>query len=421
MITTKKKIPLEVLLSDRLGSLDDTVRKFKQKYRKLWLETESTFPEFLKTYTRKKQKEIEAEVTKFLDKFAENHERSFTHSADQDPKIKEIAEHEQHDLEKFCCLAGLYMDKQFADGFDRSTRIFRKKVKGFDPSLKPENIYQAMRNVWIMNSLQVLMNQEMGCSNSMFAYSMLYPYSDNINDDVSMSVEDKLKMNHNFRQWLEGEKPPYRNENERKVYLLVKMIEKQFSRSRFPGVFQSLLAIFNAQIKSLLQQKGNSYNNGTDILDISLEKGGTSVLADGYLLTGIMDDKQEDFCFGYGAFLQFADDIQDVAADGENGHITLFSQLAGNCYLDEIANKLFNYISKVVDMHLSASGYQKLRELIIKNCYFMVQEAIGKNLQFYSPKYLRKIEAHFPFSFSYFKTAKKRLKNMILKADRDRN
>lgn len=407
----------ELPLSIKTGPMERTVQELKRKYRQLWLGTASTFPEFPKIYSRSEKRRIESETTKFLDELAENQNQQSLAETSRDDIFKE----KEQDIVRFCQLAGLYMDKQFSEGFDRSTKIFMEKAKKFDSTLKPECIYQAMRNIWIMNSLQILMGQEMGCTNSMFAYSMLYPYSDNVNDDVSLTIHDKLKMNHNFRQWLEGENPPYRNENERKVYLLVKMIEKQFSRRRFPGVFQSLLAIFNAQIKSLIQQKGNSYNNGADILDISLEKGGTSVLADGYLLTGMMDDKQEDFCFGYGAFLQFADDIQDVTADGKNGHITLFSQLAGNCYLDEIANKLFNYILKVVDMHLSTSVYQRLRELIIKNCYFMVQEAIGKNLQFYSLKYLRKIEAHFPFSFSYFKATKKRLKNMILKADWNRN
>jgi hypothetical protein len=220
-------------------------------------------------------------------------------------------------------------------------------------------------------------------------------------------------MNDNFRQWLEGERPAYRNDTEKKIFLLVSMIEQQFPRSRFPEVFQSLLAIFNAQIKSLIQQK---QKNGADILDISLEKGGTSVVADGYLLTGTMDSRMEDFCFGYGAFLQFADDIQDVDDDTENRHLTLFSQFAQKDHLDVIANKLFNYMLTIVNLHLSAPANQRLRELILQNCYFMVLEAIGKNAQFYSDKYIRKIESQFPFSFSFFKTVKKRLKRLILDA-----
>ena len=402
-------------LSYQTGRLEATVISLKQKYKRLWLETEDTFPEFEKTYCYIKKKEIEAETTKFLDKLAEKHLSKNKNY--QNNKFQEMDKQEEQDIEKFCLMAGLYMDKQFADGFDRATKIFMKKVKQFDPKLKPENIYQAMRNVWIMNSLQVLMDLEMSCSDSMFAYSMLYPYSDNINDSVLTSVEDKINMNRNFRNWLEGKSCPFENDIEQKIYMLVKIIEEEFDRRQFPGVFQSLLAIYNAQIKSLIQQKQQVTNNESDILDISLEKGGTSVLADGYLIKGILDEIQEDFCFGYGAFLQFADDIQDVRKDKENQHITLFSKLVGRRYLDDIANKLFNYMLKVLNLHLSSSAFSRLRELIIQNCFFMVLEAIGKNRQLYSKKYIQKIETHFPFTFSYFKTAKKRLKQMILTTD----
>jgi len=397
-------------LSTKIAPLERTVHELKSQYNQLWLDTAAIFPQFSKIYSRKEKRQIEAETTRFLDELIENQQHQLTDEMSRNNAFKE----KEQDIVRFCRLAGLYMDKQFSRGFDQATKIFRAKVKKFDPALKPENIYQALRNVWIMNSLQILINQQMDCSDSMFAYSMLYPYSDNVNDDVSTTVADKLEMNHNFRQWLEGEQPAYCNDNEKKIFLLVKMIENQFPRSQFPGVFQSLLAIFNAQIKSLVQQKAQ---NGADILDISLEKGGTSVLADGYLLTGTMDNNMEDFCFGYGAFLQFADDIQDVADDINNGHITLFSRLAENDYLDAIANKLFNYMLAVVNMHLSAPIHKRLRELILQNCNFMVLEAIGKNSQFYSPKYIRKIASHFPFSFSYFKSVKGRLKRILLKAD----
>jgi len=399
----------EQSLSDKTGPLENRINELKNKYKQLWLQTAYTYPEFSKTYSRKEKKRIESETTKFLDELLEKQEHRLIEYLDRNAVLKD----KEPEIVRFCQMAGLYMDRDFSRGFDHSTKIFREKVKKFDPSLKPENIYQAMRNVWIMNSLQVLIEREMDCSDAMFAYSMLYPYSDNVNDDVSAAVEDKLKMNQNFRLWLEGEKPVYRNEVEKKIFLLVTMIEKQFPRSRFPGVFQSLLAIFNAQIKSLIQQKEK---NGADILDISLEKGGTSVLADGYLLTGMMDNNLDDFCFGYGAFLQFADDIQDVDDDSENGHLTLFSQFAKADYLDIIANKLFNYMLTIVNLHLSAPAQQRLRELILQNCYFMVLEAIGKNSQFYSRKYIRNIESQFPFSFSFFRTVKKRLKRLILDA-----
>ncbi len=271
-----------------------------------------------------------------------------------------------------------------------------------------------------MNSLQALWQKEMDCTAPMFAYSMLYPYSDNLNDDSGCCADEKFATNLNFKNWLEGEAGAYRNATEQKIYLLVKMIERQFSRDRFPGVFQSLLAIFNAQIKSLLQVSGNHELNSDEILEISLEKGGTSVLADGYLIDGMIDEKQEDFCFGYGAFLQFADDLQDVEDDLANGHRTLFSQQAELGYLDGLANRLFHLMQAVVYQHLSAPRYQRVRALILNDCCFMILEAIGKTSRFYSPQYTQVIARHFPFTFPYFQWVKTRLKRMLVKGHDDR-
>jgi len=410
---------VDLPFSDKLDGLEHTVNNLKQKYKQLWWETDTIFPDLAQTYSRKRKKEIEQETNNFLEKLANHPKSKSVLEYYSDLKTQQKSAQQVRDIERFCKLAGLYIDKPFADGFDRSTKIFLEKIKLFDPSLGPDKIYQAMRNLWIMNSLQVLMNLEMNCSDSMFAYSMLYPYTDNINDDVSMSIDAKLSMNQSLRRWLEGDFCPYRNETERKIFLLVKMIEQEFPRSKFHGVFQSLLAIYNAQIKSLIQHKQHGIHDESDILDISFEKGGTSVLADGYLIRGILNETVEDFCFGYGAFLQFADDIQDVKDDLKNSHLTLFSQMAGKCKLDQLANKLFNYISTIVDLHLSAPALKRLRELILNNCYFLVLETIGKNRQFYSRKYTKEIEAHFPFSFSFFDKTKKRLKLILLKADRD--
>lgn len=403
-------ISLESLLSQHVGEMDDRINLLKQKYKNLWFETEATFPEFANSYTQKQKQELEHEATDLLDRITKDHQDG---DVDRN-KLKEILQQSGDEIVRLCGSAGLYVDKQFTDGFDHATKMFMRQVKKFDPDLKPENIYQAMRNVWIANSLQELMNVKMDCSVPLFAYSMLYPYSDNVNDAAGLSADEKINMNQNFRQWLEGEMPSYQNETERKIYLLVKMIEEKFPREKFPGVFQSLLGIFNAQIKSLSQQKLHGSCNGIDILDISFEKGGTSVLADGYLIHGHLNEELEDFCFGYGAFLQFADDIQDVDDDQNNGHQTIFTQLAEHKFLDAMANKLFNYMINVVDLHLSDPGCQRLRELILKNCFFMAQEAIGKTAQFYSPEYIKAIEQHFPFTFPYFQGVKKRLKGMLL-------
>jgi hypothetical protein len=145
-------------------------------------------------------------------------------------------------------------------------------------------------------------------------------------------------------------------------------------------------------------------------LGISLEKGGTSVLADGYLIRGKLTPSEADFSFGFGAFLQFADDIQDVAEDYNRRQMTLYSQLAHHYPLDSLANKLLNFIRRVTLMHLSRSKHGKLIELIIDNCDFLVMEAIARNRQFYSAEYLAQMQKYFPLNFDAFDNLTEKLK-----------
>jgi hypothetical protein len=67
------------------------------------------------------------------------------------------------------------------------SKNFFYKARDFGQELTPENIYQGLRNVWIMNGLQLMMNLPVEITPSVFAYSMIYPYSDNLLDDPNIS------------------------------------------------------------------------------------------------------------------------------------------------------------------------------------------------------------------------------------------
>ena len=167
----------------------------------------------------------------------------------------------------------------------------------------PRSLFQALRNVWIANSLQMLFSLRLSLSPSLFAYSMLYPLTDNLLDDPLLSSRHKQMFGQRLGQRLSGDELECASAHEAKVHQMIEKIEQQYPRAHFGGVWGSLLAIHRAQIASLAQQLGA---NGAEaprepaLLALSLEKGGTSVLADGYLLTGQLCPEQEAFCFGYG-------------------------------------------------------------------------------------------------------------------------
>jgi hypothetical protein len=411
------------VLSSQTGSLADTITQLTQKYVRLWWQTPASFPSFFKNYSTTEQKKIEKEISHVVDKFFAYMEQYLAREDVNEIDFNEPIDQAKVYLQKMSDLTGIHLNPTFVNGFIRSTQLFIDRVNTFDPAMAPENIYQALRNIWTTNTLQNYMNLETGCSRSMFAYSMIYPYTDNVMDDVSMPQTGKIRFSENLKYRLEGQ--PYSRdctETEKKLDTLVSLIEEQYPRVEFPDVFQSLLGIYNAQAKSLIQQEQDVSPYVIDVLGISFEKGGTSVLADGYLVKGRLDESQQDFCFALGTFLQLADDIQDILMDKKNNHMTLFSQVAGKYPLDDIANKLFHYISLIVENTLENPSRQDLKKLLHKSFYFHIMEAVGKNRELYSNQYIKNLEAHFPFRFSFLKKMRKRLRKLHLKQEqRDAN
>ena len=402
--------------SDKLGSLEDDVERYKKEYIQMWWNTSTDFPELGNTYTEAVQKSTETELFRFIDRTAHKLDDYPKIQTEQNAWMEEFITEIREFGKQFLTMSDLYLDSVFQDEAVLSTRMFVDKAKVFDPALRIEDVYQALRNAWIMNSLQMYLRLDVEYRDSLFAYSMIYPYMDNYLDDISLPLEKKLDLIKKLRDGLEGLGFSPENRNEEKILKLIKMIETEYDRDKFPGVYQSLLAIFNAQLRSLTQQKGHILPFEGDILDLSFEKGGTSVLADGFLISGTLEGNQANFCFGFGTFLQLADDIQDLVVDQKNDHATIFSLPAGRYCLDNLANKLLNFITETVDAKLDEKDpkAKSLKELILRNCSLLILEAIGKNRECYSRKYWHNIERHFPIRFSRLKKLRKKLKTKIL-------
>jgi hypothetical protein len=289
---------------------------------------------------------------------------------------------------------------------------FARKARAFDPNLSAEDIYQAGRNVMTMNFMQLLLGLQVEITPAVFAYSMLYPYTDNYLDDPGISPTTKLAFNHRFQQRLEGDNVRPANPYETTISNLVEMIETQWDRERYPRVYESLLAIHAAQVKSLGMVAPNSGPYELDVLGVSFEKGGTSVLADGYLVAGELTPGQAALMFGYGAFTQLMDDLEDIRSDQAEGQLTLFSQTAAHWPLDALTNRVFHF-GREVFSDLSAfhsPAVKPLKALIDHFIDPLLIDSIGRaGSPLYSNAYLHQIEQHFPFRFEILRRQREAL------------
>jgi hypothetical protein len=405
-------IDIGSFLSTRVGLLGARVERCVREHELVWWAAPAEPLPPGKRYARAEKKSVERELSNLIGRLSSEPARTSFLDGSLDPaRAEELAAELRPVFKRLLRLVDLPLEAVYDARFLDSTRRFLQAARDFDPGLSIDSAYQALRNVWIMNSLQFDLGLPVEHTDAVFAYSMVYPYLDNVLDDVGTTEAEKLALVAKLKAWLEGTERGADSPREQKLRDLVSIIERRYARPDFPDVYRSLLAIYNAQVKSLLQQRAAASPSPKDILAISLEKGGTSVLADGYLVAGRLEPADEDFCFGFGTFLQLADDLQDIAEDARCGHRTLFSRRTGRAPLDGQAVKLGRYLAAVLDRGRpgATASRSALCDAIGSGLSLMFLESVGKNPAYFSRSFVRRSKQSFPVRFSYLRKLRRRL------------
>ena len=384
------------------------IQNYTAQYAGIWERCSVQMPEFSKVYPKRDKLNRE----KFLDQFLNTIKsfrkdrirgKSFT-DADQQLFLRNTREFLRNGLD----FTEGQLELMFSDEMVHITRSFVRQAKAFDAELSFNDIFQACRNMWIMNGLQLIMGIPMQVTPSIFAYSMLYPYTDNLIDDPTISSFEKLVFSERFRDRLSGVIFKPENRIESAIFRLVEMIETEYSRTDFPEVFNSLLDIHDAQTNSLKLIQFPDSLSEQETLKICLAKGGASVLADGYLVAGKLTVDQRYFLYGYGAYLQLLDDIQDVEEDHAAGLMTVFSKSLFSCSLDEKLNKTYWFGEHVMESldFFDGRHIELFKSLMRRSMDLFITEAIAQVPDAYSHKYVATFERFSPFHFSYIRKRK---------------
>ena len=295
----------------------------------------------------------------------------------------------------------------FSENMIEETKDFISQAWTFDRELSEEAIFQALRNAWVMLGLQSFFGKEIKVTPSVLAYSLLYPYTDNLIDSSTISKEDKLNFSKRFALRLAGEEVQAESDLESKIFALVNKIEEEFKREQHSELYESLLAIHDAQTASLKLVDRQGKLSEEKRFQICVEKGATSVITDGFLVLGNLDDKQYQFLYEYGAYLQILDDLQDARDDYNEGIMTYFSMKLKDKKQDELLCKTY---------YLGKSFYGKLEgwypnempfhDLIQRSFAFLLIAAVFLNKSDYSKDFVCLIEKHAPFRFPFIEKKK---------------
>ncbi len=402
-------------LSTGVGPLGGRIGELVRVHEDLWRRA-SDEPPPARRFGRRDKRACEAEISALVGRLSSEEARTaFLEGSLDAARLEEMAAGLRPGFRRLLDLIGLPLEAVYDARFVDSTRRFVKDARDFDPRLRLEAAYQALRNVWIMNSLQFDLGLPIESTEAVFAYSMVYPYLDNVLDDERADRSVKLALLGKLKDWLEGSAAPPESPAEEKLRSLVALMERHFPRAAHPGVYRSLLAIYNAQVRSLLQQGPGGAASPEEVLAISLEKGGTSVLADGYLVAGGLSPADEEFCFGFGTFLQFADDLQDIAEDELRGHRTVFATGADRVPLDATAARLENYLGAVLERARRGASPRRsaLCDAIAGGVALMLRESVGKHPGHFRRSFVRGARRAFPARFSYLEKLRRRIKDQL--------
>lgn len=375
-----------------------------------WACTDPDLPA-LPTYTRTEQKAREALLSRFIDVLQVERSRSCSEDFDRGAARQRLTTAFQRYVSPVLDLNDSHTSFIISQPFLELGSEFCRQARILDPTLDLADLVQASRNAVVMHNIQLLLGCSAELTPSIVGYSLIYPYSDNLLDDPSIPAATKHGFGARLEARLAGRSIEPVGAVENAIWRLVALIEGQYARASFPQVYEALLAIHGAQGQSvrLLERDASPYE--VDVLGISIEKGGASVLADGCLVAGSLSPAQAAFLFRLGAFLQLGDDLQDIDDNIRAGLLTIFSQTARHWPLDRLTTRILHFGRRAlagVDC-FDTPGLEPLKELMTIATRLLLIEAAGHARRFYTKDYIQELETHSPVRFPYLDRERRRL------------
>jgi len=148
------------------------------------------------------------------------------------------------------------------------------------------------------------------------------------------------------------------------------------------------------------------------VLQISCEKGGTSVLADAFLVRGTLSDAEARFAFDWGVLLQLGDDVQDLRDELGRQSATLFTRAVRRGErLDAFVTQLLVFSDTVAaGMDALPHATPTLRGLLPMSWRSLIVEAVADLREFCSGSFLRDLERTSPFRLKFLRKRHDRMR-----------
>jgi len=368
--------------------------------RNAWLAAPDLFPDFLTEISIETKTQNEQYIQTVSEDF-QKQLKSFPMNAKRRGKWKQkMIGMLDHVLSEETIIGVHYaMDQQALGAFQDELKDFLIHARKFAPELSIEEIGQAIRN-YVVYAMFNEMNQiRPGFSMAGFGYSMLYPFTDNYIDNPQCSDLDKIKYNQIIRDKIEGKAVHTESMHQQKTCDLLSAIESEYPRDSDSTIFTMLSMMLEAQEDSLRQQTKGASLTLSERLDISLYKGGISVLIDRFFVKREITEDDLVFYLGFGFFLQLADDLQDIREDSRAGHQTVLTVDVSCGYKEKTANKMLHFVHQI--LHDFQAENDIFKNFVLNNCYQLIYSSAVGSREFFSQEYLEKLEKYLPVTYLF--------------------
>ena len=376
------------------------------KIKDAWLAVPDTFPDFLTEISTETKTQNEQYIQTVSEDF-QKQLKSFPMNAKRRGKWKQkMIGMLDHVLSEETIIGVHYaMDQQSLGTFQNELKDFLIHARKFAPELSIEEIGQAIRN-YVVYAMFNEMNQiRPGFNMAGFGYSMLYPFTDNYIDNPQCSDMDKIQYNQIIRDKIAGKEVHPESMHQQKTCELLSAIESEYPRDSDSTIFTLLSLMLEAQEDSLRQQTKGASLSLSERLDISLYKGGISVLIDRFFVKKEITEDDLDFYLGFGFFLQLADDLQDIREDSRAGHQTVLTVDESYGYKEKTVNKMLYYVYQILfDYHAENDVF---KNFVLNNCYQLIYSSAVGSREFFSQEYLEKLEKYLPVTYPFLEKMSK--------------
>jgi len=245
---------------------------------------------------------------------------------------------------------------------------FLEQAQEQEPELGPQEHYRALANYWVYLIIGTIYHDDdtvQPLSDDVYAYSFVYPYSDDLLDgDEADARQKKLFCLNIASKILGGNVKHYAFDDgavQRRECRVYQLMDKVLSNTSSRALRESFSAINYAQVASMKQRvdfddmkegvKSLCKNDEKKIFDISVVKGVASVMPDAHFChpDDTLTKEQAELVAMVGAMGQFINDIEGLFEDLEAKSLTpaLISYLKHGS-LDRFMEKCLTYIQRQV-------------------------------------------------------------------------